>query len=136
MDGIGDWLHHPLDYGLINILIYFYDIYFFKYYLSKIRKSVTIEIYETAMIRDVTYVLEELDDTWRVNVTVHLESGVQVKNPRTLKGTITVDLINVLEQPITKQICVTQNYKGELSISDISFEVKKVNNLKFNEFFF
>lgn len=78
--------------------------------LSNSRKPVVLEVYDTAIIRDVTYNLRSLDDQWQIDVTTYLESGVGAQSPRSFEGYLFVELTDVADVvPIQQHVIVSKS---------------------------
>lgn len=87
------------------------------------RKHVCLEIYDTAIIRDVIYSLNALDDDWKISVSVYLESGVGPICP--YEGYLTLIWTDLPEfSPIVKQINVLESQK-DIHIETIQFTIPK-----------
>lgn len=89
------------------------------------RKNVQLEVYQSAIIRDLTYNLEE-QEMWIVHLTVHFETDAE-KEPAAVDGNLTVDVKGLLELPINTTVSAIPDENGEFSF-DISFQLSKVNN--------
>lgn len=76
-----------------------------------------MEVYDGAIIRDVTYNQQLLGDVWKVNVTVFMEIDFDVNQKRALDGSITVELEGVLFAAIIKHICIPILEVSEISVT-------------------
>lgn len=94
----------------------------------------TLEVYETAIIRDLNYRLQETDDSWLIFITVHLEAGVGIKEPRTVQGLLTVQIENVADTTKTRYITIQRTENGEFS-ENLSLEIPKVCFIVFKKHF-
>lgn len=81
-----------------------------------------IEIYDQAIIRDLTYILEETDDHWLVHSKIYLETGTTNNIP--LKGELSVELVGISNKLI-RIIELESLESGEIT-KTISFPVSKV----------
>lgn len=85
------------------------------------RKPVILEVYDSALIRDVTYTLHSIDaNDWQIDVDVFMEYGVGTVSVEALDGCLSVELIDVLDvQPIKKCMVVTNvdQFKETVSLT-------------------
>lgn len=90
------------------------------------RKPVFLELFDDAIIRDVTYNLKLLGNAWTINVTVFMDVEFALKSTKTssLDGLLTVNLENVFSTPITKHIYVPILEETEIPIT-ISMTINK-----------
>lgn len=90
-----------------------------------LRKNVQLEVYQSAIIRDLTYFLEE-KDMWIVHLTIHLETGAGKDS--TVEGNLSIEVKELISVPINSTVSATPDGNGEFSF-DISFELPKVRRL-------
>lgn len=84
-----------------------------------------MEVYDTAIIRDVTYSLKSIDDYWKFDLTVHLESGVGSQSIRSFDGYLIIDWIDIAEiSTIEKHVIITKLADDALK-ETITFSVPK-----------
>lgn len=86
------------------------------------RKPVSIEYYDTAIIRDVNYALRLDNDFWQIDVKVFLEVPYNVG--ATIEGYLTTDIQGILDEPIWTHVLVT-NLKDEEFQQVITLNVPK-----------
>lgn len=84
-----------------------------------------LEVYETAIIRDLNYRLQETDNSWLISITVYLEAGVGIADPRTLQGFLTVQIEDVADATSKRYITIQRTDNGEFS-ENLSLEIPKV----------
>lgn len=84
-----------------------------------------LEVYETAIIRDLNYRLQETDNSWLISITVHLEAGVGITKPRTVQGLLTVQIEDVTDATAKRYITIQRTKNGEFS-ENLSLEIPKV----------
>lgn len=85
------------------------------------RKTVQLEVYQSAIIRDVTYYLEE-KESWIVHLTIHFET-----DSKTVEGNLAVQVKELLLVPINTTMSAIPDENGEFSFN-ISFQLPKVRN--------
>lgn len=82
-------------------------------------KGVHLEVYNMAMVRDTTVVLElnGRESVWNVGFTVYLESGCAATSPSTrVKGDVVVSIVGVSGARVVKSIDLEPDANGELSV--------------------
>lgn len=84
-----------------------------------------LEVYETAVIRDLNYRLEGTDTSWLIFIRVHLEAGVGKADPRTVQGLLTVQIENVADATTKRYVTIQRTKTGEFS-ENLSLEIPKV----------
>lgn len=73
-----------------------------------------------------TYLLEAWTDSWTVQVTVHLECGLDDRVSKIMEGSLSIYLDNVLDEPIVQHRSVKDISDGEFSVT-VTFSVLRVN---------
>lgn len=81
------------------------------------RKPVILELYEGAIIRDVTYNQVFSDNMWSVNVTIFMDVGEDSKQKKSLNGWISVDLEGVFSKAETTHVYVPVLEDTEMSFT-------------------
>lgn len=89
------------------------------------RKPVTLEVYDTAIIRDITYVLYSLDDNWQIDVSVYLECGVGSQSIRSFEGYLFIDLIDIPEVPVIQKHVIISRSKVDSFKETITVTIPK-----------
>lgn len=84
-----------------------------------------LELYETAIIRDLNYHVQETDNSWLISITVHLEAGVGLEDPRAVQGLLTVKIEDVADATTKRYITINRPTNGEFS-EKLSLEIPKV----------
>lgn len=87
------------------------------------RKDVKLEVYQSAIIRDLTYHLEE-KDLWIVHLIIHFEAGVDKESA--VEGNVTIELKELKIIPINKTISAIPDENGEFNVN-VSFQLCKVS---------
>lgn len=91
------------------------------------RKPVVIEIYNTAVIRDVNYALRLSDNTWFADVKVFLETQVDSADGVSFDGYLTIEITDLLDVPIRSQISVRNLKSNEFKhIESFNVSASKV----------
>lgn len=88
------------------------------------RKPVTLEVYDDAIIRDVTHNQILSDNMWKMNVTVFMDVGYELNEENPLDGLISVNLEGVFAAAVTKHIYIPVLEDLEVSIT-IPISVKE-----------
>lgn len=69
-----------------------------------------MEVYDTAIIRDITYTLKSLKDIWQIDLSIYLECGVGPQTTRVFEGYLFVSLTDVPEiAAIEKHIIISKS---------------------------
>lgn len=89
------------------------------------RKSVILEVYDTVIIRDVTYALKPIENKWQIDMDVYLESGVGSELPRSFEGYLFVDLMDVSGIPIIQKHVLVSKSNADTFKEHISFTIPK-----------
>lgn len=101
--------------------VLFYDVDLFVL----IRKPVVLEVYDTAIIRDVTYSLKSLDDYWQFDLNIYLESGVGSQSIRSFEGYLFIEWIDLPEIPATEKHVLVSKSNVDSFKEAITFTVPK-----------
>lgn len=87
------------------------------------RKPVVLEVYDTAIIRDVTYSLKSIDDYWKFDLTVHLECGVGSQSSRSFDGYFIIDWIDIPDIPTIERHVIISELEDDTFNQTITFSV-------------
>lgn len=82
-------------------------------------------MYDTAIIRDVTYAIKSSNDKWQIDVTTFLESGVSPQSLRSFEGYLFVDLIDVPDVPPLEQHLIVSKSKLDQFKASVTLNVPK-----------
>lgn len=82
-----------------------------------------LELYQSAIIRDLNYRLIETNNSWIVNLTVYLEAGVGIADDRTVQGHLTVHIEDLATT--TRYVTVQRTKNGEFAVYFL-LEIQKV----------
>lgn len=88
-------------------------------------------MYQSAVIRDVTYSLEEEVDTWLVEVTVYLET---ISGPSVVKGYLSMELVGLTSLKWVVE-CKSSEATTDECVQSQSFRIPKVNITKKSHIF-
>ncbi|KAL1400011.1 hypothetical protein pipiens_007783 [Culex pipiens pipiens] len=89
-------------------------------------KPVRLEFYDSAKVRDVTFVLSDEETEWSVRIGVHLETGTVA---RRVKGTLTFKLLGIeVDSPVIT-VDETSNEAGELFVEGSMIVAKEAVKL-------
>lgn len=94
-------------------------------WIDDFRKPVVLEVYDTAIIRDVTYALNSIDDYWQFDLTVHLECGVGSRPSRSFDGYFIIDWIDIADIPTIERHVIISNLEDDTFNQTITFSVPK-----------
>lgn len=89
------------------------------------RKPVILEVYDTAIIRDVTYNLKSMQDTWQLDITTYLECGVGLQSNRSFEGYLSVQLIDVPTIPPVVQHVLVSNSTDDQFKTTVTMNIPK-----------
>ncbi|KAJ4448986.1 hypothetical protein ANN_00378 [Periplaneta americana] len=85
-------------------------------------KSVVLEAFDTAVIRDVTTNIQQMEDHWLIDVNIFLESGEEVSE---VSGKFEVILqLDTQPMTVTKEATLTPDQSGDLKAT-VQIEVPK-----------
>lgn len=82
-------------------------------------------MYDTAIIRDVTYTLHSLEDKWQFDLAVYLESGVGSQPPRSIEGYLYIDLMDLPETAVIEKHVIITKTTDDSFKETITFTVPK-----------
>lgn len=82
-------------------------------------------MYQSAIIRDLVYYLDESEDVWIVHLTVHLETQRE-NTSEAVEGNLTVEVKELLVLPVNTTLSAIPDKNGEFSFN-ISFQLPKVS---------
>lgn len=82
-------------------------------------------MYDTAIIRDVTYDLSQSDDDWDINVSVYLESGIDSGYSRSFEGYLTLNFVDFDEIPPIVKHLIFSNYDSDVYIEKLTIKIPK-----------
>lgn len=88
------------------------------------RKDVKLELYQSAIIRDLTYHLEE-NDVWIVHLIIHFEAGAE-KESDAVEGNVTIELKELQLIPVNQTISAIPDENSEFTVN-ASFQLTKVS---------
>ncbi|KAG4075854.1 hypothetical protein HA402_003680 [Bradysia odoriphaga] len=86
-------------------------------------KKVQLELYQSAIIQDLTYYLDESKEMWFVHLTIHFETESE-NNSTTVEGNLTVEVKELLVLPINTTLSALPDENGEFRYN-ISFQLPK-----------
>jgi beta-mannosidase len=87
-------------------------------------KGVELEVYDSLLIRDVTFDLFDEDSNWKLNFSVYVESG---KKPENFEGVLTYQLISVIG-PLYEKFLISTDENGKAILKlNLTIPKKSVN---------